>query len=178
MTRDNSAKKSLMFSKGDDLYFLSYNILLILQGLKCICGKKVFRDYRKLAFLVDFVANRNLAATLTQNGRMLNEIDRELFTRAYAEGLLRLNQIIRLLFTLEKQGIVSLTRDGEKNVIDVCLKPTDQLQSFFDKSLFQAELRNLEIIRQAVSHLNTLSLETLLIRLFEKHGIKTWDRYR
>jgi hypothetical protein len=104
MIAEQTIKKKIMFSKGDDFYFLSYNIILILYGLDCFCGQRKFKDYRKLAFILDFISNRNLAKTLSQNTIIYNPLDRELFTRAYANGLLRLNEIIRLLFTLEKRG--------------------------------------------------------------------------
>ena len=177
MNTSNTIKRSLMFSKGDDLYFLSYNVLLLLQGLKCECGKRIFKDHRKLAFLIDFISNRNLAVTLKQSGPVLNVIDRELFTRAYADGLLRLNQVIRLLFTLEKRGFIQLKREIKTNTIDVCVIPGNQLNDFFDKKLFKLEAENLDVIKAAIPKLNVLTLDTLLNRLFDNHGVRTWDKF-
>ncbi len=169
-------KKKIMFSKGDDFYFLTYNILLILYGLDCICGKRTFKDYRKLAFMIDFVSNRNLANTIKNKGVIVNPIDRELFTRAYANGLLRLNQIIRLLFTLENQGLIKLEREQGKDVVNICLTDLALKNTFFDKELFKLELNNLNLLSTTIQRSSSLTLDTLLTKLFENHGIKTWAK--
>lgn len=166
-----------MFSKGDDFYFLSYNILLILYGLDCVCGRRVFKDYRKLAFMIDFISNRSLAITVTHTQLLINPVDRELFTRAYANGLLRLNQIIRLLFTLESQGLIELQREDGKDIVNVCLKSEAKSNPFFDKELFKLELTNLDILSKSIQRTSSLNLETLLTKLFDNHGIKTWAKY-
>lgn len=177
MAETSTIKKSIMFSKGDDFYFLSYNILILLYGLKCFCGKRTFNDYRKLAFLIDFVSNRNLAQTLVKKGLLLNPIDRELFTRAYANGLLRLNQIIRLLFTLEKKGFITLQRDAGRDIVDVCINEQAIPATFFQAELFKFELSNVSALNVTVKRITVLTLDTLLERLFENHGIKTWAEY-
>lgn len=169
-------KKKIMFSKGDDFYFLSYNILLILYGLDCICGKRTFKDYRKLAFMIDFVSDRSLANTIKTSELIKNPIDREMFTRAYANGLLRLNQIARLLFTLEKQELVKLEREQGKDVVNVCLTESAKTNPFFDKELFKLELSNLNLLSTTIQRTTSLSLDTMLIKLFENHGIKTWAK--
>lgn len=165
-----------MFSKGDDFYFLSYHILLILYGLDCVCGKKTFKDYRKLAFMIDFVSNRNLSNTVRNGQVVINPIDRELFTRAYANGLLRLNQIVRLLFTLEKQGYILLEREQGKDIVNICLNKDAKSNPFFDKELFKLELSNLNILTSTIQRTTSLNLETLLNKLFDNYGIKTWAK--
>jgi hypothetical protein len=167
-------KKKIMFSKGDDFYYLSYNILLILHGLECYCGKRIFRDYRKLAFLVDFISDRSLAETINSRKTKLNPNDREQFVRAYGNGLLRMNEIIKLLFTLEKKGIVSLNKEIGKDTIDVCLNKENITIGFFDHDLFSFELNNLSILKDNIPKSNILTLDTLLTRLFNKYGIITW----
>ena len=177
MEVNTAIKKKIMFSKGDDFYFLSYNILLILYGLSCICGKRMFKDYRKLAFMIDFVSNRSLTNIVKNNEVILNPIDRELFTRAYANGLLRLNQIIRLLFTLEKQGLITLEREPGKDTVNICLNSAAVNNSFFDKQLFKLELDNLSMLSGAIQRTSSLTLGTLLTKLFDNHGITTWAKY-
>lgn len=177
MEMEQTIKKKIMFSKGDDFYFLSYNIILILYGLGCFCGQRKFKDYRKLAFLIDFISNRNLTQTISKQTRLFNPVDRELFTRAYANGMLRLNQIVRLLFTLEKRGLVILDREPDKDVVNVCLNKAAVEQAFFDKELFQLEIGNIEILNKSIPRTNILALDTLLERLFDNYGIKTWANY-
>jgi hypothetical protein len=174
MVTQPSVKKKIMFSKGDDFYFLSYNILLILYGMDCFCGQRTFKDYRKLSFLIDFVSNRNLAQTASSNMILLNPVDRELFTRAYANGMLRLNQVIRLLFTLEKRGFVTLERELGADTVNVCLNKEAIDKSFFNKDLFKPELNNLKLIKASVQRTTVLTLENLLTRLFDNHGIRRW----
>lgn len=166
-----------MFSKGDDLYFLSYNILLILYSFECKCGVRVFKDFRKLAFLTDFVSNRSLAKTVTQKNTSLNSVDRDLFTRAFADGLLRINHLYRLLYTLEKKGLVKLEKDSISNTINVCLTDEALDKKFFDQEIFKAEFDNIKLLKNTITRTTALTLETLLTKLFDNYGIKRWVKY-
>ncbi|MCA0429048.1 MAG: hypothetical protein LCH32_00935 [Bacteroidetes bacterium] len=165
-------KKRLMFVKGDDFYFLTYNIIAALTILGCVDEKK-FKDYRKLAFLVDFVSDHHLISIVKRNRdhANLSMLDRELLTRSYSTGLLRQNQIIRLLFILESRGIVNLEKN-RNGLIDVALK--EDKKDVFDKSLFVTEYQNMTLLKSNVSRLSSLNLETMLNRLYDNYGIKRW----
>lgn len=173
-------KKRLMFVKGEDFYFLTYNSIILLHLLGCYCGDRKFIDYRKLAFLIDFVADYNLTKIVRQNGSdktALRAGDRELLMRTYSTGMLRLNLMIRLLFTLEKKGFVTLERNQNSSVVDVCLNNTKLVTDLLDESLFRIEIENVLHLKKRLLRLNNLSLETMLKRLFDDYGISRWAIY-
>lgn len=173
-------KKKLMFIKGEDFYFLTYNSILMLHMLGCYCGSRKFTDYRKLAFLIEFVADYNLTNIVKSNSRnhkLLNSVDRELLMRTYSNGMVRLNQLIRLFFTLEKKGLITLEKNNNKNVVDICLNDVSEISALLDDSLFELEMQNIAHLKTTIQRLNSLSLETMLKRLFDDYGISRWAIY-
>jgi hypothetical protein len=70
-----------------------------------------------------------------------------------------------------------MDREADKDVINVCLNKSAIDEKFFDKELFKLELNNLSTLNAAIPRTNVLSLGTLLERLFDNHGIKTWANY-
>ena len=58
-----SAKKRMMFIQREDYNFLTYNFLILLNELNCVSEDKRFNDFRKIAYLVEFISN-NIANIL------------------------------------------------------------------------------------------------------------------
>lgn len=172
-------KKRIMFIKGEDFYFLTYNILLILKALNCNSEDRTFKDYRKLAFLIDFVSNWNILNILLANvnGKHLNYADRETLTRSYSSGMLRMNEIIKLLFALEKKELLHLVKNRSNGHLDIYLNDKPLPSDLFDKDLFKIELNNINLLKANISRLSTLKLETLLERLYYNYGITKWVTY-
>lgn len=180
MERHLDIKKRMMFVKGEDFYFLTYNSIILLHLLGCYCGDRKFIDYRKLAFLIDFVADYNLIKIVRQKGvdkNKLGTVDRELLLRTYSNGMIRINQMIRLLFTLEKKGFITLERNPKNSVVDVCLNESPLLKNLLDDSLFAIEMENVSHLKTRLQRLSALSLETMLQRLFDEYGISRWAIY-
>lgn len=170
-------KKRLMFVKGEDYYYLTYNIFFILHNLGCYsCDNRKFRDYRKLAFLIEYISDYNLINILENrnHGQSLNAIDKELLTRTYTSGMIRQGQLIRLLFTLEKKNFIVLEKDGGQNTVNICLSKEGIPEDLFNSDIFKPETSNMKTLKKHISRLNQLTLETLLSKLFDNYGIKRW----
>lgn len=174
----DSIKKKIMFVKDEDFYFITYNILILLHVLNCFEQKKrVFKDCRKLAFLVEFVSNNNLVDIVERydlQSRKVNRIDHKILTNAYTNGLIRKNIIPRLLFTLEKYEIVYLSTSERDKSINISLND-EKLKNFFNKELFAYEFKNASKLQRTISKLSILKLDTLLGKLFTDKGVRTWD---
>jgi hypothetical protein len=171
--KNENIRKRLMFVKGEDFYYLTYNIIAALSILGCYDDGRKFKDHRKLAFLVDFVSDHHLVSIVKRNKdhANLSSLDRELLTRSYSTGLIRQNQIIRLLFILESRGIVSLEKNSNGQ-IDVSLK--SDKKDFFDKEIFVTEFQNMFLLKTNIARLSNLNLESMLNRLYDNYGIKRW----
>lgn len=187
MMDENLNKKRIMYLAGEDYYLFTYSALLILHVLKCK-DQKYFKDYRKLAFLIEILNNENIIfilrsreavddSDLAPNGvevKILNPVDKDYLFRSYATGIARRSEILKILFTLEKLNYVSLRR-GEKDFeIDVSLNSSAIPKDFFSARIFSRELGNMEKIKSIVKRLGSLSLATMIDRIYEKNGVKTW----
>jgi hypothetical protein len=173
-------KKRIMFIKGEDYYFLTYNILILLKTLDCFENTKKFRDYRKISYLIDFISDSNLINILERYEQTfsLNFLDKELLTRAYSNGMIRSSQILRLLFSLEKKGLIILERDSDDNeLLDFYLKKENYPVDFFSNEIFNIEFQNANKLKQIVKRLSVLKFETVLDKLFKKYGISIWAAY-
>ena len=164
-----------MFVKGEDFYFLSYNIFLLLLTYESTNEKSRFRDYRKLAFLIDFISDSRLSRLLDNPTTHYNIADKDFLNRSYANGLLRMNEILKLLFALEKHKIITLLKDNDSNSLDVYLNTEELARSFWDWELFLNEKQNLSRLKTNIPKLKSLKLETLLSKLYYNYSDKQWD---
>ncbi|MBP1317120.1 hypothetical protein [Herbaspirillum sp. 1130] len=183
----DSRKKSLMYVSGDDFYFFTYSIFIALDVLGCVSGT-FFKDYRKLPFLIEFVRDENLLYILEQTTkiagpssatpgvRQLNPIDRDYLFRSYSNGIARRSEILKLLFTLEKSGYVELSKGdrGIQAMVDVSLSKERLPSTFLDKKMFAKEYANMRRLKSHVKRLSVLTHDSLLERLYENQGVKTW----
>jgi len=170
---DLSAKKRLMYLSGEDFYLYCYSILVILDSLKCHNGKYL-RDYRKLAFLTDIISDEKTVYVISHAvGQKLNPKDYECLLDSYSNGLTRRSEILKLLFALEKRGYVLLER-GKAQEINVTLNKTKLPNDFLKISIFESEYNNIRNIAKKVNRMSSLTLSTMLQKIYIDNGVKTW----
>lgn len=170
---DMDAKKRLMYISGEDFYHYCYSIIVILDYLLCY-EDKYFRDYRKLAFLIEIINSGKVVYIVSQEAeRLLNPKDTEHLLDAYSAGLTKRSEILKLLFAMEKRGYISLKR-GNGQDIDVSLNKSNLPDGFCDKSMFTDEYDSTKKVSKAVKRLASLKLETFLEKVYVNNGVKTW----
>ena len=168
-----STKKRLMYLSGEDFYLYCYSILVILDSLGCRDGK-YFRDYRKLAFLIDIISNEKIVYVVSHSsGEKLNPKDYECLLGSYSNGLTRRSEILKLLFVLETRGYVSLNR-GRTQEIDVALSWDNLPNDFFNNNIFDSECKNIKVVSKKVGRLASLTLDTMLNKIYVENGVRTW----
>lgn len=164
-----------MFITNEDYNFLSYNILILLDVLKSDSEATAFIDYKKLAFLIDFVSNRSLIDLINKNNYgKISAMDKEYLTKVYTSCYVRQIQLAKLMFFLEKQNLINLGTSTRSNTVNIWLN-RDKLNEFYDKELFLNEYRNTVSLKTIVGRLRTLSLSTLKDKLFYRNGVKKWE---
>lgn len=137
--KNDKAKKQLMYLSGEDFYLFCYSIFIILDSLGCVSGK-IFRDYRKLAFLINILNDEKLIYILSSvKGGVGNAFDKERLVNSYSTGLMKRSEILKLCFTLEKKRFLTLERGKDLSEINVSLNKTAIPNSFFNKDIFSAE---------------------------------------
>lgn len=170
---DVSTKKRLMYLSGEDFYLYCYSVFVILDSLGCRNGK-FFRDYRKLAFLTDIISDDKKVYVVSHaTGEKLNPRDYECLLDSYSNGLIRRSEILKLLFVLEKRGYVSLTR-GKAQEIDVTLTKGQLPNDFLSSNLFESESKNIKDVSKKVGRLASLTLDTMLNKIYVENGVRTW----
>ncbi len=167
-------KKNLMYLSGEDFYLFCYAVLITLDSLDCKSGK-FFKDYRKLAFIIDFINDDKLTYILENSAEhKINPIDKEYLFNSYSNGMMRRSEILKLLFTLEKRGFLDLEKGNISSLVNVSLNKDKVPEDFFDKSIFTVEYNNFKSFKRNIKRLSTLTLDTMLNRIYTERGIKTW----
>lgn len=171
---NKGVKKSIMYLSGEDFYLFCYAILITLDSLKCTNGK-YFKDYRKLAFIIEFLKDGDLNSILLRPmEKGLNPVDRDYLFHSYSSGLGRRSEILKLLFMLEKKNLVILEKSNVKSLVNVSLNKANMPDDFLDKKIFSKEYNNVEAFKKAIKRLSALKLETMLDQIYGSRGVSTW----
>lgn len=170
---DVSTKKKLMYLSGEDFYLYCYSVFVILDSLGCHDGK-YFRDYRKLSFLIDIISDDKTVYVVAHSSReKLHPKDYECLLDSYSNGLTRRSEILKLLFVLEKRGYVNLIPRNAQE-IDVTLTKENLPDDFLNNNIFYTESKNIKNIAKKVRRLASLTMDTMLSRIYVDNGVRTW----
>lgn len=163
-----------MYISGEDFYFFSYNIFLILKELNCFNGRS-FKDYRKLPYLVDIISDKNLLGILIRNdfGEVRNPIDRKHLVKSYTNCKIKTSEYLKLLFSLERQGYIVLSNAKKTSQIDVELNRDIVGKDFFDADIFGEEINNITKLKSEINRMSSINFETLIDRMYTaERGIR------
>lgn len=172
MSNKKKYERTLMFSTKDDLYYITYNVLVTLKFLNCV-GSKKFKDINKLAFMIEFISNQELIWTLDKNFEQQNKKDQMMLSKAYSDGLMRINSVKRVLFTLIKMDFI----ETSENHRDIWLKENEKTNSFFEGDFFEYEKENINLLKSRIQRLNNITVDKFLDSTFSKNGIKSWATF-
>nr|WP_128795743.1 hypothetical protein [Corallococcus coralloides] len=174
------AKKQLMFAAGEDFYFIAYSALLTLKGFDCISEAKPFKDHRKLAFLVDFLADSKLTWLLGRHpvgepsSSSIAKADKDRLYSAHNRGLARVPLFFRVLAALERRSIIQTKKGDAPGLLDMYIASPELVQSLWENPLFEVERQNFLVVKKRIPRLRTATLPLVLNRLFGDFGVKTW----
>lgn len=161
-------KKRIMYSTNSDYYFLTYNLIVILDFYGCTSSDKMFNDFRKLSFLIDFASNSRLQKILRkqEQSRLYGE-DIEQLRNSYSKSLLRIKEIRKVIYALAKRNIITVSNTN------VFLNKEAIPKSFLDKTLFKNEYENLKNTK--TKRLRTMKYTSFLESLYAHNGVTLWD---
>ncbi len=169
MNKKKKYERTLLFSTKEDLYFVTYNVLVALKYLGCT-GTKKFKDVNKLAFMVEFISNNELIRTLNKELDFQNKKDQMILSKAYSDGLMRINTLKRVLFTLKKLGFIEFSENNR----EVWLSEGKKIDAFFKGNYFDYEKENILILKTRIKRLNNITVDKFLDSAFSKNGIQSW----
>ena len=162
-----SAKKRLMFIQKEDYNFLSYTLMILLSTLDCTSDKKLFKDFRKIAYLVDFI----------NQGGNVDTYSKDQLRLIYAKAQIKKQLLHHLLHILSKKAYIGVYRNTTHKSFDLWLKTDNLPIDFLDKSLFENEMKNVILIKEQLGNksLKTITIKDLTDLFFKNKDIITWE---
>lgn len=166
-------KKRLMFSKDDDYYFITYNVLIFLNTIGCRRPTSKFTDYTKLVYITPFVSDASLVRLLPES-KKLDEAEIDVLQEHYLKSRIRITLFTSILIAMEHKGLVGLAKNKPRKSIDVWINPDNIPRNFDENSAFRIEETNSRLLKQYIPRITTVTPATLLERLFSSKGVKVW----
>lgn len=165
MKNKDFAKKRLMFIQQEDYNYLCYNLILILDTLECIEEDKRFRDFRKIAYLIDFTSSTKDLECYTKDELM----------NVYSKAQLKKKLLSHLLIVLKNREYLGISINTTHKSFDIWLIKKNIPSEFFDKEYFSHEIKNLQKIKKSVHSIKTSAIKTMVDRFFTSKNILTWE---
>ncbi|MEW3994217.1 MULTISPECIES: hypothetical protein [Bacillus] len=171
-------KKRIMFAKDEDYNFITYNILILLDTYDCNNSKSKWTDYRKLNYLLPFISNNSILEIFLKyhnSQQHLKRDDLEILRITYIKSRLNLKLVASILFTLEANGYVNMSKNEKRRTVDIWINKKNISRKFLRSDLFSVEISNINKIKEAIPRLKMLKTLTLLERLYEENGVRVWE---
>lgn len=169
-------KKRLLYNQSEDLYFITYNILLILYHLGCYSKKSEFKDYRKLSFLISIISDNMssiLASDYYDRKNEPNENIIESLNKLYFRSIENIILIRYVLIILEQKGVIEIV--GEDNKTNIYLLDYEKYTEFCGSKKFNEEIQNINILKLSISKLKMIKYITFIDKMFKKNGVAVWE---
>ena len=165
MKNKTSAKKRLMFIQKEDYNFLAYNLLILLDTLGCSDAGKKFRDFRKVAYLVDFI----------NEGGDIQAYDQRELGIIYSRAQVKKKLLHHLLIILKNKGYIGLDLNKTYRSIDVWINKNNIPEDFLNKPFFKSEITNIIQLKTQFHSLKTVNMKDLTDKIFKDNNILTWE---
>jgi hypothetical protein len=159
------AKKRMMFIQREDYNFLAYNLLLVLYVLDCTDEKKRFKDFRKIAYIIDFISNG--ADTRTYSNLELAQ------TYVNAQ-LIKMKLLSHLLIVLKNRKFIDVSMNDTHKTFDIWLNISNIPNNFFDIEYFGAEIKNINEIKSKIRSFRGSTIKSVVDEFYTNKGVLTW----
>lgn len=165
MKDKNFAKKRLMFIQKEDYNYLCYNLILLLDHLGCKNENQSFKDFRKAAYLIDFISS----------SKNIDEYSKDELINIYSKAQLKKKLLSHLLIVLKNKDYLGISVNSSHKSFDIWLKKENIPSEFFNKDYFTNEIKNLDKIKKYTYGLKTTTIKTMVNSFFTSKNILTWE---
>lgn len=165
MKNKEAARKRIMFIQKEDYNFLTYNLLILLYTLKCTSSQKRFKDFRKVAYLIEFI----------NSGGDISQYSRDDLANIYSKAQLKKQLISHLLVVLRNHNFIEVSINSVSKSFDIWLNLEKIPNEFLDKKLFRKEIENINVLKKHASFLSIITVKTLVDKIFTSNNILTWE---
>jgi hypothetical protein len=165
MKTKTDAKKRIMYIQGEDYNYLCYNLMIILSFYDCYSENKCFKDFRKIAYLIDFISNE----------KKYTEYSEGELTSIYSRAQVRKKLISHLLIVLKNKGLIDIGINHTHKTFNIWLVDSSELGLFVKNKKFEEEYRNLANFKRDVAGIKTATIKTMVDKIFKSKGVFTWE---
>lgn len=170
-------KKKIMYIHDEDYNYFTYSIIIILNTLGCYNEKLLFVDYRKLAIIINLMKKDYFIDLLKKI--LLNQttsiFDGYSMIDYYPKMKQDIVHIRKIIFSLNKKGLITLKPDRRFNTVSLYLNKTDKIMQFSKNDLFADEVNRIKDIKTLIPRLRTLKYNTLLTKVYGQNEVTKWD---
>lgn len=159
------AKKRMMFIPTEDYNFLAYNLLIFLNEMKCYSKEKPFKDFRNIAYLIDFISG----------SANVDEYEKFELNNIYLKAQLKKKLLSHLIITLQNRDFLDISLNTTNRTIELWIKKENIPKDFFDKERFQREVSNIKKLQKDLKIRKNTSVKTLVDNIFTNRGVATWE---
>lgn len=160
-----NAKRRIMFIQQEDYNFLVYNLVLILLVNRCDSKSASFHDFRKIAYLIEFISTNKIISSFTQD-----ELG-DIYSRAQLKKML----LSHVLIVLKRQGIIDISLNVPHQSFDIWINRNKLPSDFFCETLFSNEIKNIKELNSIIKRIRTTTIVKLVDTLFTSKNIITWE---
>ena len=154
-----------MFIQKEDYNYLAYSTIILLKVLDCTNEEKRFRDFRKIAYLVDFV-NEGGEPSLFEEQRLAD---------IYNKAQIKKKLLHHLIIVLKNRELISVSVNKSSQTIDLWLNKELIPGEFFDIEIFGNEIANVtELKRVMTLKVRSMPIKSLVKKIFDDNNILTW----
>lgn len=165
MNKRYSAKKRMMFIQREDYNFLAYNLLLVLHTLDCTSEQKRFKDFRKIAYLIDFISNG-------ADFKFYSSTD---LSQIYISAqLVKIKLLSHLLIVLKNRNFIDISINASHNTFDIWLNIDLLPIDFFNANVFSKEIENIKALKSQIHSLRSAEINSLVKEFYTNKGVMTW----
>ena len=166
MTKNKKfAKKRMMYIQKEDYNFLTYTFLILLNELKCISYDKKFNDFRRIAYLIEFIGN-NIE---------VDDYDEIELSNIYLRAQLKKKLLSHLMITLKNKGYLGISLNTTHRTLDVWINLENIPSDSFNQNYFKNEIKNIIKIRKIAKVTAKQKLKTMVEKLYSDKGVLTWE---
>ncbi|MDX8361646.1 hypothetical protein [Cytobacillus sp. IB215316] len=171
-------RKRLMYNNSEDLYFITYNIILLLYHLNCIGENKPFNDYRKLVFLIPIISDEKKTTILLDyykgNLKPNRNIHREI-NRLYYDSIENITLIRYVLMILEREEIIKLINVESRT--NLYISNIEKSKDIASNLRFKDEKERILKLKKKIRMLSRLNYLTFVDCFFKRNGVAIWENY-
>lgn len=163
-TKEN-AKRRIMYIQKEDYNFLAYNILLVLRQFNANDESSIFKDFRKIAYLIHFI-------NLNPN---FNTYDQNELAKIYSQAQLKKQLISHLLIILRNRKFIGMSINHTHQSFDIWIIEENIPEDFFNKDFFVKEIINIQYLQSNISRLKGITVKKMVDTIFTKNNVITWE---